>query len=212
MKLKEQYLIKGKIKVLTGLCISGEKETFRIGGLDNSVIKLKNGEPYIPGSSLKGKIRCLLERKEDLKEPCSCGECNICILFGSSKTETTKRPNVLIFRDAFLEKKDREKEEIEKLFEIKTENVINRITGKSMNLRIIERVVPGTEFEVEIVFNEYEGDNHIGLLEKLKEGFELLSNDYLGSSGTRGYGKVDVTEVIRSIEGVIELFKKQEVG
>lgn len=64
-----------KLKAVTGLRIGGSKETFEIGGLDNPVMKLEvpiedffgegahmpKGAPYVPGSSLKGKVRHLLE-------------------------------------------------------------------------------------------------------------------------------------------------------
>ncbi|MGQ9472951.1 MAG: RAMP superfamily CRISPR-associated protein [Candidatus Caldatribacteriaceae bacterium] len=38
-----------------------------IGGMDNPVLKTLQGVPYIPASSLKGKLRCLLERKQGVK-------------------------------------------------------------------------------------------------------------------------------------------------
>lgn len=73
------YVIKATLKCITGLHIGGSKESFEIGGIDNPVIKtsisiqlpdreIKEGMPYIPGSSLKGKIRSLLEWKEGLVE------------------------------------------------------------------------------------------------------------------------------------------------
>ena len=66
------------VKVLTGLHIGGSKEYYGIGGIDNPVIKNPlNGQPIIPGSSLKGKIRSLLvlSGHEDLRlfEPDSIG-------------------------------------------------------------------------------------------------------------------------------------------
>lgn len=71
-------MIKSKLRVITGLHIGGSDDTMNIGGIDSSVVKREiyansNGsinydgsgqkviEPYIPGSSLKGKIRSLLE-------------------------------------------------------------------------------------------------------------------------------------------------------
>lgn len=256
MRLKDKIRIQGKLKVVTGLHIGGIKESFQIGGLDNPVIKIKKFKekrkelyvPYIPGSSLKGKIRSLIERnkgdikviisyldknnrvkgkkekkykdlkEDDLKkipekykeaekidvkaEPCSCGECAICILFGSGSSKTIKRPAVLIFRDAYLSNIENMN-----ITEIKTENVINRVKGTAEHPRQIERVVPGTEFDVEIVFNVYDGDDVKKLLNTLKEGFELLQKDYLGGNGTRGYGKVDVSEIINDIDQKIQEIK-----
>ncbi|HFU76110.1 MAG TPA: type III-A CRISPR-associated RAMP protein Csm3 [Arcobacter sp.] len=67
-----------KLRIITGLHIGGSDDTMKIGGIDSSVIKRevyansdgtinydgtgkKITEPYIPGSSLKGKVRSLLE-------------------------------------------------------------------------------------------------------------------------------------------------------
>ena len=72
---KGSFIIEYTLKALTGLRIGGSKEQFEIGGLDNPVNKveveipdydgngntLPQGAPYIPGSSLKGKMRSLLE-------------------------------------------------------------------------------------------------------------------------------------------------------
>ena len=63
-KLIKKIKIEVPITVITGLHIGGNSESVEIGGIDNSVIKLasKDNQPYIPGSSLKGKMRCLLEQ------------------------------------------------------------------------------------------------------------------------------------------------------
>ena len=211
MKLKNKHIISGKLKVLTGLHIGGTKEAFQIGEVDNPMIKLKRFgedimEPYIPGSSLKGKIRCLLERELGKEKPCDCGDCNICILFGPHQSKNIKYPSVLIFRDAYLSEECRKKDVLKSILEIKTENIINRAKGTSDNLRQTERIIPGTIFDVEIVINEYEGMDIRKLLETLKRGFNLLQNDYLGGSGTRGYGKVDVSEIIQKIDELIKKF------
>ena len=86
MKLQGKLFINGKIKALTGLHIGASKTDAAIGDIDNSVIKTSEGVPYIPGSSLKGKLRSLLEKKEGKKEVCKCGEksCEICVIFGSA--------------------------------------------------------------------------------------------------------------------------------
>ena len=62
MRLIKKIFIKGFIKTETGLRVGAGRETMEIGGVDLSVVKLPNGLPYIPGSSIKGKMRCLLER------------------------------------------------------------------------------------------------------------------------------------------------------
>jgi CRISPR-associated protein Csm3 len=72
---KGSFIIEYTLKALTGLRIGGSKEQFEIGGVDNPIIKveveipdydgngntLPQGAPYVPGSSLKGKMRSLLE-------------------------------------------------------------------------------------------------------------------------------------------------------
>lgn len=104
LEFKGKYLITGRIVLETGLHIGGATEGFEIGGVDNPVIRDPLTEwPYIPGSSLKGKLRHLLEwslgandytekphhftegRKstgEPTFQPCSCAKCEACRLFG----------------------------------------------------------------------------------------------------------------------------------
>ncbi len=55
-------ILKGKIECVTGLHIGGSKEKLEIGGVDSPVLRNPQTRyPYIPGSSLKGKMRYLLE-------------------------------------------------------------------------------------------------------------------------------------------------------
>ena len=62
MKLTNIVEIKAKLVLETGLHIGAGDSEMHIGGIDNSVIKHPiTQSPYIPGSSLKGKIRTLLE-------------------------------------------------------------------------------------------------------------------------------------------------------
>ena len=62
-KLTGKIIITGLIELKTGLHIGTSQETLEIGGMDNPVIRDPlTREPYIPGSSLKGKLRSL--RKE----------------------------------------------------------------------------------------------------------------------------------------------------
>ena len=62
LRFEGKYIIKGKIVCETGLHIGGITEGVEIGGVDLPVIRDSLTEiPYIPGSSLKGKLRHLLE-------------------------------------------------------------------------------------------------------------------------------------------------------
>lgn len=58
-----KLIIRSSLVVETGLHIGGGGETLDIGGLDKPVIRNPlDKHPYIPGSSIKGKLRALLER------------------------------------------------------------------------------------------------------------------------------------------------------
>ena len=91
MKLEKVVTISGQIECKTGLCIKGSNSDLNIGGADSEVIKNPlTGRPYIPGSSIKGKMRSQLEKKYDIKpkkegQPCGCGQenCMICTVFGA---------------------------------------------------------------------------------------------------------------------------------
>ena len=113
MKLLKHRTITGKILLRTGLHIGGGSETIQIGGMDNPIIKSPlNDYPYIPGSSLKGKMRSLLEWKYDKSpdgNPCKCSQCDICKIFGTSGSEeSTLGPTRIIVRDAHLTEKSRD--------------------------------------------------------------------------------------------------------
>ncbi|SHI73575.1 CRISPR-associated protein Csm3 [Cruoricaptor ignavus] len=199
MKLLDKKIITGTITLETGLHIGGSKSSMDIGGLDSPVIKTPLGVPYIPGSSFKGKIRSLLAKKEGSDDVKNDSEI-LKKLFGSSTDERSGNTR-LIFRDAYLDTK-KFKENFagaqmdEEFSEGKFENVIDRKSGKAQHPRQIERVPAGAVFDFEIVMDVYEGDDASEFENKLKEGFDLLQNDYLGGSGTRGYGKVNILHTI----------------
>lgn len=115
-KFTGKYIIKANLRCLTGLHIGGIDGGFEIGGMDNPVIKDPiTGYPYIPGSSLKGKMRSLLEWTFDkvqiIKNDetgkfsgklCECGVCDICAIFGTTvNTNGQKEPTRLTVRDSY---------------------------------------------------------------------------------------------------------------
>lgn len=202
MKLLEKIVLQGTITLETGLHIGGAKTALDIGGLDLPVIKTPKGVPYIPGSSLKGKIRTLLAKKEGSLDIRDDSDILRQMFGGIELKEKNKKQEItrLIFRDAYLDvekfKQDFPEEEVKletNFTETKTENTIERKTGKAQHPRTIERVPAGAVFHFEIVLDKYDTDNSDKFVEKLKKGFELLEKDYLGGSGTRGYGKVKIT-------------------
>lgn len=213
MKLLGYKTIKADVELLTGLHIGGSEESSQIGAIDNPIIRLqKNNMPYIPGSSLKGKMRALLELAEDRVKVnskgegvvCDCGECPICILFGS---KNSLGPARLTFRDSYVNEKDKDTEKLIRkskgmpLSEEKAEVTIDRINGKAGGggPRKIERVPAGVHFDLEITMKIFDIDNVKELTETVEKGFKLLEFDSLGGSGSRGYGRVKFNKEISEL-------------
>ncbi len=196
LKLEKHVLFTGTITCLTGLRIGGTKEDIEIGGMDNPIIRNpRTGEPYIPGSSLKGKLRSVLEyRYERISangQPCGCGrplaECPVCTIFGPHvNTRHDLGPTRLLVRDCAL----RSDFTAENLVEIKSENMINRRTGVAEKPRPIERVTEGAQFGLELSLRIFRGDDESRIRGLIREGLALIEREYLGASGSRGYGKV----------------------
>ena len=197
-KLIKKIKIEVPITVITGLHIGGNSESVEIGGIDNSVIKLasKDNQPYIPGSSLKGKMRCLLEQVAGASKIGNDEMVNN--LFGITEDKETKRknrPSKLIVRDAMLSEESKKEllacDSLDMPFtENKWENVIDRINGKAEHPRQTERVPAGAVFNAEFILNIWDGDDEAEMMELFEKGIHLLENDYLGGSGSRGYGQI----------------------
>ncbi|MCX8042625.1 MAG: type III-A CRISPR-associated RAMP protein Csm3 [Desulfobacterota bacterium] len=219
LKLDKKFFIRGYIIAKTGLHIGGSSLGLTIGGADKVVVRdpLTN-LPYIPGSSLKGKMRSLLEKSHgkvkitknkkgeyegslcsDPKEP-------IVQLFGfPAEAEKMKSENIaptrLTVRDAhLLNKEELEQAQNTDMYctEIKTEVSIDRLTSAA-NPRNFERVPAGAKFGFELVLDIYNIDNEVKtngstradyFIDLIKQGLELIEEDYLGGQGTRGYGQV----------------------
>ncbi len=198
------------IKVLTGMHIGVGNDKVQIGGVDSAVIKIeryrKDGNtvplPYIPGSTIKGKMRSLLETEGGYENGVLNKEINLA--FGATpefrsaiKDESILHPTSFIFRDLYLSKDWEEKYLAGKIEnEFKTEIKVNRRKGTAQDgqLRTIERVPPGVEFigEVIIRYNASEEADLDRLSDMLTDAAELLNDDFLGGSGSRGYGAVEV--------------------
>lgn len=216
MKLTNIIEIKAKLVLKTGLHIGAGDSEMHIGGIDNTVIKNPlTQSPYIPGSSLKGKIRSLLEwRSGDVKEsPLSLKDLpnatnpnnvkDILRLFGvtgDSKNDEALLRELGVSRLAFWDchlNSDWEakiKGDNLSLTEAKSENTINRITATADNPRQTERVPAGAEFDFKLTVRQFEGDSD-ELVELVLKGLRLLELDSLGGSGSRGYGKVEFQDL-----------------
>lgn len=217
-----KIIISGILECLTGMHIGASKENMEIGAIDLSVVRDPvTREPYIPGSSMKGKMRSLLEKAlaidlgivgttkrrnigtrsnevwihvcDNAKDAFSCPVCRI---FGSTGKDGGKNfPARLIVRDLYLTR-----DSVSKLSDIDTglqytewkfENAIDRVTSAA-NPRQIERVPRGAEFELELVYNVEDKAHIEDDLKNLKLALDLLELDSIGGHGSRGYGKVEI--------------------
>jgi len=201
------------IEALTGLHIGSSGGSLEIGGMDNPVIRNPISEqPYIPGSSLRGKMRSQLEKLLGVEQNRRVGQakihvcdtagsyatCSVCQIFGLPGEDWVDAPTRLIVRDVPMTLESEEillKAHTDAAYtEVKTEVAIDRITSKAAP-RNIERVPAGAVFgPAELVFSIFKQtdlDNFKFVLDAL----QLVEDDYLGGSGSRGSGKVAFTNL-----------------
>lgn len=208
--------VKATLELVTGLRIGAGDSEMHIGGVDNTVIKHPLTQaPYIPGSSLKGKIRSLLEWRSGAVQEEALGWKDhqsapaaqqaevkrILQLFGigggdlkdkdDSKLAKEIGPTRISFWDCKLNPKWEQqiRDDNAALTEVKTENRINRISGVAEHPRQTERVPAGALFDFRLSVKQLAGDGD-ELLHTVLQGLKLLELDSLGGSGSRGYGKV----------------------
>lgn len=196
----EKYEIKGTIEVMTGLHIGTSGEFSAIGAIDSPVVRdAISGFPYIPGSSLKGKMRSLLAKahnKQIVKDRDEDDE-KITRLFGKSSrnNQSCAANSRIIVRDAdLINAEELEGYGVPSFTEAKMENSINPLSAVA-NPRQIERVVRGAKFQLEIVYNAGDDATFEEDMEMLSQGLQLLQHDYLGGHGSRGYGRIRLTNI-----------------
>jgi len=216
MQLTRIRTITARLRLETGLLIGAGDSEMHIGGVDKQVIRhpLSN-LPYIPGSSLKGKMRSLLEWKTGAvqEKPLGLADLDrangaqkeaikaIVQLFGVSGdaqlTEERAReigPTRLSFWDCELS--PAWLQEVESLnlglTEVKSENSINRITGVAVAPRFFERIPAGATFDFRLSLKVLDEED---LLPTVLAGLRLIELDSLGGSGSRGYGKVKFVDL-----------------
>lgn len=222
IQLKGRIFITGSIETVTGLHIRATMRALAIGGLENSVVRdpLTN-RPYIPGSSLKGKLRSLLEKHYSKSQQWSMGgvrihacykfdkkgnripdeeayaNCEVCPIFGTP-AQFAVLPTRLIVRDVPLDENSaqrltRARTELP-FTEVKWETALDRVTAAATP-RQVERVPAGTIFApLELVYSIYE-EADINRFPHLLDAMQLLEDDYLGGLGSRGSGKVVFREL-----------------
>lgn len=216
--LEQRIIISAKIKAETSLHVgSGGKES-SIGEADLPVIKDADNIPYIPGSSLKGKVRSEIERicrQKNLKicnPPAAdkmCGSietnfeefCICCKIFGTAGRKLSYNSKVK-FRDAHLSMSS-------EVVEIRSGNAIDRKTGTASRggLFSSEGIPKGSEFSFEIVCENLK-DYEIG---HLKSGLDSFSDSSLGGLSSRGFGKINLDiEKIHIRSSGFYLGKEQE--
>ncbi len=222
--------IEGFMYLKSGLRIGGNKDTMQIGGIDSPVVKNPiTNMPYIPGSSVKGKTRFLLEAFYNLIDENKRGsipgirdfnpaknpdwtENKIAKMFGhlEHKPDAPTLPTRVIFRDSNIVgvmpagvelKEENINRDIDSLIadmasnfsEAKVEVSIDRLSGTvgRSGPRTLERVPAGTVFDFSVSLRVFEEGEDTEFLTILKKGLQLVQNDALGGSGSRGYGRVD---------------------
>jgi len=213
-----RVFVRGDLRVVTGLHIGGSPAGLAIGGVDNPVIRdAQTGYPYVPGSSLRGKMRSLWEKMTGVSQNWAIGKgvrihvcerardyesCPVCQIYGVPGQLEASFPTRLVVRDVFLgkesERRLREQAQTDLPYiEVKWEAAIDRVTSAATP-RQIERVPAGTRFEgLEMVFSVYDpGDldrfvpGDLDRFVHVLEAMQLLQDDYLGGLGSRGSGKI----------------------
>lgn len=199
--------ITGIIHCLSGVRVGGSDELLQIGGTDLTCIKHPvTLRPYIPGSSIKGKMRSELEQRLGKligNEPCGCArtDCLVCRVFGPHKRAKHELgPTRIVVRDATCIRGGET--------ELKSENVIDRKTGTAMHPRKVERVVAGSEFTLRVGVQVWDMDSNektackhkedIGddaLVEFVKDGLRALQQTGLGSGISKGSGEIEFRDL-----------------
>jgi CRISPR-associated protein Csm3 len=181
IRLRGHITIAGEIEAMTGLHIGGTADAIDKGGIDSPVIKNPvTNEPYIPGSSLRGRMRSLLEKRNgkmlfpmtteiwmemyDKGKEVEARASEVCRLFGNSRTGL---PSVLLVRDALFTSGTRDgctrngkfmgkyMDNDLPVTEAKMEIAVDRITAHAVP-RTIERIPSGARFGFSIVYRVQE--------------------------------------------------------
>lgn len=207
MQLTKVHVLHAELVCRSGVHIGASDSEMHIGGIDNAVVKNPlTQEPYIPGSSIKGKVRSLLEWRsgfvsngplnwQDYVNSHSDKVLAILKLFGVGGQVLTDAqakeigPTRLSFWDCSLlpEWISSVRTSEGSYTEVKTENSIDRIAGTAKNPRQTERVPADARFDFKVTVKVLDDEN---LLDTLLAGLKLLELDGIGGSVSRGYGKV----------------------
>ncbi|MCD2452429.1 type III-A CRISPR-associated RAMP protein Csm3 [Methylicorpusculum oleiharenae] len=214
MQLTKIQKLTGQIELLSGLHIGSGNTEIHIGGTDNPVITNPiTQQPYIPGSSIKGKMRSLLEWQLGVVgltdgQPLSFKHLkkldgntlnkakSLIKLFGGAPDGDIAQdllaeigPSRLAFWDCSLDPNWVEIMDKKNLMltEVKMENTIDRIKGTAEHPRNTERVPATAKFDFNLTIRIHDDED---LTDTILVGLKLLELTGLGGSGSRGYGKI----------------------
>lgn len=225
LKFLGKLILEADLNCDTGLHIGAGKGSLDIGGADNPVVKDAFGRPYVPGSSLRGKLRSLLEQAVGLSanemvyltkrkgqevriHQSDRPDDEICLLFGRNPGRLDRMsgeplesvhatPARLTVYDAPLDSNSitaQMRENLDdELTEVKSESAVDRITSQA-SPRTLERVPAGARFKMRMVLDILcEEDKELAV--RLAEGLRLLEDDSLGGGGSRGNGRVRLSDI-----------------
>lgn len=229
-RFRAHVMITGQLTCLTGLHIGRPEDGYDVGGMEYPIVRdTMTGYPYIPGSSLKGKLRSLMEWTLGKIEPdgkvhgrfCQDPRCVVCRIFGAVAGRNDHEiqavgPTRLIVRDAFPSEATLEQfvHGGRFLTEIKTETSLDRITAEATP-RPIERVPRGAQFDLELVYGIYDLNEHgvidVENLQYVYMALDLLEASVLGGGGSRGSGKIAI-ENLAAIIKVVDDYQAQADG
>jgi len=197
-KLEKRIIISGVLEVVTPLHIGSGKPEVELGEVDLPVLTDPEGRPYIPGSSLKGRVRTEAERiarqkgmdvckPPDVKNMCGSLKRNLddfcvcCKIFGTAGDLSVA--SKVKFRDAYPLSK------VETLLE-RSGIAIDRDKGTVVRgaRYTIQAIPAGVQFGLEIVCENMSEDE----LRLLKAALKSVEDSALGGSSTRGFGKVKI--------------------
>lgn len=231
INLHGRVFVECQVETITGLHIGAAETAMAIGGVDNVVVRDPlTQHPYIPGSSLKGKMRSLMEKFHGAVQNRSIGrgvkihvcdsegsyhDCVICRLYGLPGELAFARPTRLVVRDVPLSEESADRLASAKtdlpFTEVKWEAAIDRVTSAATP-RQLERVPAGSAFgPAEMIYSIYE-EQDIGRFAHVVEGMQLLEDDYLGGLGSRGSGKVAFTHISVSAKSRDNYSEEQSIG
>ncbi len=198
--MKAPIKVSVQIKIISWLRIWWSTEWIEKWWTDNPIIRNpRTLEPYIPGSSVKGRMRALIEMQkypEDIIRWSSIQKPEHIVAKSFGCAIPTKIASRLIFSDFVLSPNSYEEfaNDPQKIIEIKTEVSLPRHLETAWSWpRKAERIVPWMIFDGSISMIPYEWQYAISeqeLKQIIVDWMKLIEQTYLWWYGSRGCGQV----------------------